>query len=180
MSWQFIPQYQQERILTFLAPLENLQTSGYTAHQSKIAVGSGQLIGKGIGEGTQSKLGFLPLYESDFVFAAYAEEWGFFGVLLLFFLYGMLGWRLLHHAVHGRTNFEMLCVVGVFIFIFSHVLLHIGVNTGVFPVTGITLPFMSYGGSHLLAESFAIALVLGIAQLQQPASFAELQQSGAV
>ena len=75
-AWNFLPQYQQERILSFAAPLENLQSSGYTAHQSKIAVGSGEFFGKGIGEGTQSKLGFLPIYESDFIFAAFAEGVG--------------------------------------------------------------------------------------------------------
>ena len=166
--WQFMPQYQRDRVLTFAAPLENLQSSGYTAYQSKIAIGSGGLLGKGIGEGTQSKLGFLPLYESDFMFSAFAEEWGFFGVLLLFLLYGIVGWRLLWHAAHGRTNFETLFATGVFVFIFSHIVLHIGVNTGIFPVTGITLPFMSYGGSHLIAETLAVAMVLGMARLQVP------------
>lgn len=176
-SWQFIPQYQQSRILAFVAPLENLQSSGYTAYQSKIAVGSGELLGKGIGGGTQSKLGFLPLYESDFVFAAFAEEWGFAGVLLLFVLFCALGWRLLVHAIRGRTNFETLYVVGVFTFISSHVFLHVGVNTGLLPVTGITLPFMSYGGSHIIAEAVAIALVLGMSRSQFPGSFDELYRS---
>ena len=175
-SWQFIPQYQQERILSFIAPLEDREGSGYTAHQSRIAIGSGEVFGKGVGAGTQSKLDFLPLNESDFVFAAFAEEVGFVGVLILFGLYGLVAWRLLTHAIRGRTNFETLFVVGVFMFIFSHMLLHIGVNAGVFPVTGITLPFMSYGGSHLLAEAIAIAMVLGIARTQLPGSFRELQQ----
>ncbi len=175
ISWQFIPNYQQDRVLSFLEPLENLESSGYTAYQSKIAIGSGEIFGKGIGEGTQSKLGFLPLYESDFVFAAFAEEWGFIGVVLLFLLYGVIGWRLFHHAIRGRTNFETLFIVGVFVFIFSHMLMHIGVNAGVVPVTGITLPFMSYGGSHILAESLAIALVLGMARLQFAGSFDELR-----
>ncbi len=174
IGWQFVPQYQQERVLAFISPLENLQSSGYTAHQSKIAIGSGELFGRGIGEGTQSKLGFLPLYESDFVFAAFAEEWGFAGVLVLFMLYIVIGWRLLIHAVQGRTNFEILCTIGVMVLIFSHVLLHIGVNSGIIPVTGITLPFMSYGGSHLLAEAIAIALVLGMAKMQFAGSFDEL------
>lgn len=166
IAWQFMPQYQQERVLAFIAPLENLQSSGYTAYQSKIAIGSGRVFGKGIGAGTQSKLGFLPLYESDFVYSAFAEEWGFIGTIGLIILYAIIGWRLLYHAAHGRTNFETLFATGVFIFIFSHIVLHIGVNTGIFPVTGITLPFMSYGGSHLIAETIAIAMVLGMAQMQ--------------
>ena len=166
IAWQFIPQYQQERVLSFAAPLENLQSSGYTAYQSKIAIGSGRVFGKGIGAGTQSKLGFLPLYESDFVYSAFAEEWGFIGAIALLTLYTIIGWRLLHHATRGRTNFETLFAIGVFTFIFSHIVLHLGVNTGILPVTGITLPFMSYGGSHLIAECLAIAMVLGMAQLQ--------------
>ena len=176
ISWQFIPQYQQERIVTFLTPLENLQSSGYTAYQSKIAIGSGEMFGKGIGEGTQSNLGFLPLHESDFVFAAFAEEWGFVGVVILLLLYGTVCWRLLVHAMRGRTNFETLYTVGVFMFIFSHMFIHIGVNVGILPVTGITLPFMSYGGSHILAEALAIALVLSMAQSQLPSRFDEMYQ----
>ncbi len=166
IAWQFMPQYQRERVLSFVAPLENLQSSGYTAYQSKIAIGSGGMFGKGIGAGTQSKLGFLPLYESDFVYSAFAEEWGFIGTIVLLMLYIIIGWRLLYHATRGRTNFETLFAIGVFIFIFSHIVLHIGVNTGILPVTGITLPFMSYGGSHLIAEVLAVAMVLGMARLQ--------------
>ena len=166
IAWQFMPQYQRERVLSFAAPLENLQSSGYTAYQSKIAIGSGEIFGKGIGAGTQSKLGFLPLYESDFVYSAFAEEWGFIGAIALLTLYTIIGWRLLYHATRGRTNFETLFAIGVCIFIFSHIVLHIGVNTGIFPVTGITLPFMSYGGSHLIAETLAIAMVLGMTRLQ--------------
>ena len=168
--WQFMPQYQQDRMLAFIAPLENLQTSGYTANQSKIAIGSGKIFGKGIGEGTQSKYEFLPLNESDFVFSSFAEEWGFVGVILLFLLYGIVGWRLLWYAAYGRTNFETLFTVGTFMFIFTHTMLHIGVNSGIFPVTGITLPFMSYGGSHIIAESLVIAMVLGMARLRIPGS----------
>ena len=166
VAWQFMPDYQRSRVLSFAAPLEDLQSTGYTAYQSKIAIGSGEIFGKGIGAGTQSKLGFLPLYESDFVYSAFAEEWGFVGVSLLFLLYAVIGWRLLWHAAHGRTNFETLFAIGVFIFLFAHIVLHIGVTTGVLPVTGITLPFMSYGGSHLVAETLAVAIVLGMARLQ--------------
>ena len=166
--WQVMPQYQRDRVISFASPLENLQTSGYTAHQSKIAIGSGQVLGKGIGKGTQSKLGFLPLSESDFVFSSFAEEWGFVGVILLFLLYGVVGWRLLWHAAYGRTSFETLFAVGAFVFIFSHVLLHTGVNAGILPVTGITMPFMSYGGSHIVAETLVIAIVLGMSKLRIP------------
>ena len=171
LVWQFMPQYQRDRVTAFTAPLENLQTSGYTAYQSKVAIGSGRVFGRGIGEGTQSNLGFLPLSESDFVFSSFAEEWGLVGVIMLFLLYSVVGWRLLWYAAHGRTNFEILFAVGAFVFIFSHVLLHTGVNAGILPVTGITMPFMSYGGSHILAETLVIAMVLGMAQLRVPGVF---------
>lgn len=168
VGWQFMPQYQQDRVLAFITPLENLRSSGYTAHQAKIAIGSGGMFGKGIGEGTQSNLGFLPLHESDFIFAAFAEEWGFVGVVLLMLLYSVVGWRLLRNAMRSGTSFETLCIVGVFMLIFSHVLIHIGVNTGMIPVTGITLPFMSYGGSHMLVGSLAIAIVISMARKRIP------------
>ena len=105
--WQFaFQEYQKERIMTFLNPLSDIQGAGYNAYQSTIAVGSGQLWGKGIGYGTQSKLQFLPEYETDFIFAAFAEEWGLLGVLVLFTLFGVMIWRLLHFALLGATNFE--------------------------------------------------------------------------
>lgn len=164
IGWQFTPLYQKDRILSFLDPLSNLQTTGYNAYQSKVAIGSGLILGKGIGEGTQSKLGFLPLYESDFVFAAFAEEWGFVGVILLMLLYSIILLRILYHSLHGRTNFEILFMTGISSLLFTHILVHVGVNSGVFPVTGITLPFMSYGGSHLVAEAIAIAIVLSMSR----------------
>ena len=176
VGWQFIPEYQKDRVLAFITPLENLESTGYTTYQAKIAIGSGMLIGRGIGEGTQANMGFLPLYESDFVFAAFAEEWGFIGVILLLLTYGVVGWRLLSHAMRGRTSFEVLTIIGVFMLIFSHMAVHIGVNTGTLPVTGITLPFMSYGGSHLIAEAIAIALVLSMARRQLPGTSAELSR----
>lgn len=164
VGWQFVPTYQRDRVLSFVDPLSNLQTTGYNAYQSKVTIGSGKLLGKGIGEGTQSKLGFLPLYESDFVFAAFAEEWGFVGVLILMFLYMVILMRLLYHAIHGRTNFEILFITGITSLLFTHILIHTGVNSGIFPVTGITLPFMSYGGSHLIAEAIAIAIVISMSR----------------
>jgi rod shape determining protein RodA len=105
--WSFgLRQYQKDRILTFLHPLADIQNTGYNAYQSTVAVGSGQATGKGIGYGTQSKLQFLPEYETDFIFAAYAEEWGFVGVLILLGLFGVLILRILNVAVHGANNFD--------------------------------------------------------------------------
>jgi rod shape determining protein RodA len=125
-------------------------------------VGSGQLFGTGIGYGTQSKLEFLPEYETDFIFAAFAEEWGFVGVLALFGLFGVLVWRLLRHARFGATNFETLMCVGTAIWFTTHAALHIGMNIGLLPVTGTTIPFLSYGGSHLLTEFAALGIILAM------------------
>jgi len=165
LLWNFgFQEYQKDRIMTFLNPLADIQGTGYNAYQSTIAVGSGQLFGKGVGYGTQSKLQFLPEYETDFIFAAYAEEWGLLGVLLLFSLFGIVIWRLLSHALHGATNFERLFAVGVAILFMSHFVVHIGMNIGLLPVTGTTVPFLSYGGSHLLTEFVAVGVVIAMAR----------------
>lgn len=170
--FQFVfPTYQKERIYSFFAPFANLQTSGYTANQSKIAIGSGSFLGKGTGDGTQSKLGFLPLYQSDFAFAAYSEEHGFLGVSLLFLLYFFIGLRLIHHSVNGKTNFETLFIFGVFVLIFSHLLIHTGVNVNILPVTGTTMPFLSYGGSHLIAGALVIAIVMSMVKEKNSEKF---------
>lgn len=163
LLWNFgFQDYQKERILTFLNPLEDIQGAGYNAYQSTIAVGSGELLGKGVGYGTQSKLQFLPEYETDFIFAAFAEEWGFVGVMILFSLFGLVIWRLIRHALYGATNFERLFAVGVAILLISHFFVHIGMNIGLLPVTGTTVPFLSYGGSHLLTEFLGVSIVIAM------------------
>ena len=163
IMWQFIffP-YQKDRIMTFLDPLSDIQGAGYNAYQSTVAIGSGELFGKGIGYGTQSKLLFLPEYETDFIFAAYAEEWGMIGVVLLFILFSIVVWRLLQHAISGDTNFERLFASGVCILLVAHFFVHIGMNIGLLPVTGTTIPFLSYGGSHLMTEFLAVGMVMGM------------------
>ena len=163
--WQFAFQdYQKERILTFLNPLQDIQGSGYNAYQSTVAVGSGQWFGKGIGYGTQSKLQFLPEYETDFIFAAFAEEWGLVGVFVLFALFGMVIWRLLFHAMRAATNFERLFATGVAILFVSHFFVHIGMNIGLLPVTGTTVPFLSYGGTHLMTEFLGVGIVMAMSR----------------
>lgn len=163
LLWQFVFfDYQKERIMTFLDPLSDIQGAGYNAYQSTVAIGSGGLLGKGIGYGTQSKLLFLPEYETDFIFAAYAEEWGLFGVLLLFLLFGYLIYQLLQFANNGASNFERLFASGVAILFIAHFFIHIGMNIGLLPVTGTTIPFLSYGGSHLLTEFIAVGMVMGM------------------
>lgn len=154
--------YQRQRVLTFLHPLADIQGAGYNAYQSVIAVGSGGLTGRGIGYGTQSKLRFLPENQTDFIFAAYAEEWGLVGVLLLFGLYTIVMWRILSMASRGASNFETLFAVGVAILFMAHFIVHVGINLGVLPVTGTTTPFMSYGGSHLIVEYLALGMLMGM------------------
>jgi rod shape determining protein RodA len=161
--WFFVFQpYQKSRIINFIHPLTDIRGSGYNAYQSTIAVGSGQLFGKGIGYGTQSKLQFLPEYQTDFIFAAFAEEWGFTGVMLLFILYGIIFWRILQIAFKGSGNFEILFGIGLVILFLVHTIIHIGMNIGLLPVTGNTLPFMSYGGSHLLTEFLGLGMLMGM------------------
>ena len=163
--WSFgFQDYQKERIITFLHPLADIQGTGYNAYQSTIAVGSGQIFGKGVGYGTQSKLQFLPEYETDFIFAAFAEEWGVVGVSVLFLLFGAVIWRILTHALLGATNFEKLFSVGIAVMIISHFFVHIGMNIGLLPVTGTTVPFLSYGGSHLVTELLGIGIVMSMAR----------------
>jgi len=163
--WSFVfADYQKDRIRTFLHPLTDLQGAGYNAYQSTVAVGSGQLIGKGVGYGTQSKLEFLPEYETDFIFAAFAEEWGFAGVVLLFGIFGVLIWKVVIHALRGATNFEILFGLGLAVLLISHFVVHVGMNIGLLPITGTTIPFMSYGGSHLITEFVGLGMLVGMSR----------------
>lgn len=160
LLWNFVfYEYQKQRIMTFIHPLEDIQGTGYNAYQSTITVGSGQVLGKGVGYGTQSRLKFLPEYQTDFIFAAYAEEWGFVGVVILFMLYLFVLWRILKTSMNGATNFEILFGLGLSIMIVAHMIVHIGMNVGIMPVTGITIPFMSYGGSHLVMTFAALGIL---------------------
>jgi rod shape determining protein RodA len=161
LAWQFaFKPYQKARIKNFVNPLADIRGSGYNAYQSTIAVGSGGLVGKGVGQGTQSRLNFLPEYKTDFIFAAYAEEWGFVGALLLLVFFAVIFIKLAWYAYVADSPFEALFTYGVLIWFLTHVIINVGMNIGIMPITGIPLPFMSYGGSHLLAE----ALALGMAQ----------------
>lgn len=160
--WFFVfEDYQKARVISFLHPLADIAGAGYNAFQSTIAVGSGELFGKGVGFGTQSRLEFLPEYQTDFIFAAFAEEWGFVGVTILFALFGVVIWRILAIASRGATNFELLFGTGLAIYLTAHFAVNVGMNIGLLPVTGITMPFMSHGGSHLLAEFLGLGILMG-------------------
>lgn len=161
--WFFLfAPYQKERLVSFLNPLRDPAGAGYQTLQSKIAIGSGGLWGKGLGHGTQSRLHFLPESQTDFIFAAFAEEWGLSGIGILFLCLGILFWRLTRAGIRARANFERLFIFGILLFFFTQIAIHVGMNLGMFPVTGIGLPFMSYGGSLLLTNFIALGLVESI------------------
>ena len=168
--WNFsFEPYQKARIINFVQPLSNIHGSGYNVYQSTIAIGSGQILGKGVGFGTQSRLNFLPEYETDFIFAAFSEEWGFIGVIILFILLGLIIWRILHLSLLGNSNFEILFGLGLSIYFMIHFIINIGMNLGIMPVTGITLPFMSYGGSHLLTEFIGLGILMSMSKYRRVA-----------
>lgn len=160
-GWFFmLKDYQRDRLLTFLDPGRDPLVSGYNLTQSIIAIGSGQWIGRGVGFGTQSQLRFLPESQADFIFAVVGEELGFVGVLLLLGLYALLAWRLAHIAMSTRSDFGQILAVGVLIAVLGQALVHIAMNMGLLPVTGLSLPFMSSGGSYLLS----VMVMMGLAQ----------------
>lgn len=169
LLWSFVfAPYQKDRIRTFMNPLRDIHGAGYNARQAVIAVGSGGLFGKGVGYGTQSRLQFLPEHQTDFIFAAFSEEWGFIGAMLLLILYGLLLARILALSLHGASNFETLFGAGIMILFISHLLINVGMNMGIVPVTGITLPFMSYGGSHLIMEFAALGILSSMRRSTRP------------
>lgn len=174
VSWFFILKpYQQNRILNFIDPMKDPQNSGYNALQSVIATGSGRIWGKGLGYGTQSRLAFLPEHRTDFVFASFAEEWGFIGVLIIFFCFGVLIYRILKNAYLGRTNFERFFGVGLSIFLMVHFALHVGMNIGLLPITGLNMPFLSYGGSNLITIFAGLGILMGMRKHSQKFSQGE-------
>jgi len=163
--WFFgLKEHQRQRIMTFINPAADITGTGYNAYQATVASGSGQIWGKGIGYGTQSKLRFLPEYQTDFIFAAFAEEWGFAGVVLLLLLYGFLLFQMLSIARRSATNFDALFTIGVLILFLAHIGFHAGINLGLLPVTGTTIPFMSSGGSHVVLEFGALGIIASLAQ----------------
>lgn len=165
LSWQFLFQeYQKERIFSFLDPTRDIRGSGYNVYQSMIAVGSGGLWGKGINFGSQSKLSYLPEFETDFVFAAFAEEWGFIGAVLCILIFLILIIKILEKSKNMESNFESIFTVGVAGYFIVHVGVNIGMNIGLLPVTGIPLPFMSAGGTHILIEWTMLGLLLSMSR----------------
>jgi rod shape determining protein RodA len=152
--------YQKERIASFLDPASDLQGSGWQLYQSQIAVGSGGWMGKGLTNGIQNQLEFLPVQESDFVFAILAEELGFFGAIVLFALFGALIWRILVCAWRSPDPFGSLVAAGIASMLLFQLVVNVGMVIGIMPITGIPLPFITHGGASLIS----ISLGLGILQ----------------
>lgn len=165
LFWRLLADYQRSRIFTFIDPLSDPRGSGYNAIQAMIAVGSGEFFGRGLGLGTQSHLRFLPEYFTDFMFATLVEELGFVGGALLLGLYGLLLWRLLHplinNIIHGRL--AVIYTIGLFTMLLTQIVINSGMNMGILPVTGITLPLVSYGGSSILSIAISFGILWAIA-----------------
>ncbi len=162
MAWHFLKEYQKKRIITFFNPELDPLGAGYHLIQSKIAVGSGGIIGKGFMKGTQCRLGFLPEQQTDFIFSALGEEWGLIGSLVVVGLYLILILWGLRIAVQSKDRFGAILSFGVVAMLFWHIFINIGMVLGMMPVVGIPLPLLSYGGSFLLSTMIGIGLLLNV------------------
>lgn len=171
LMWFVLQPYQKNRILTFLNPELDPRGSGYHVIQSKTAIGSGQFFGEGLFKGTLNNNGFIPERHTDFIFSVLGEELGFIGAVLVIILFMILLLRCIHIAKAAKDTYGMLICVGVTAMYLFHVLENIGMTIGVMPVTGIPLPFVSYGGSSLLANMLAIGLVINVGMRRQVIRF---------
>ena len=162
LLWGFLKEYQKKRIYTFFNPSLDPLGSGYHIIQSKVAVGSGGIIGKGFMKGTQCKLGFLPEQQTDFIFSVLAEEWGLIGSLIVISLYLVLILWGLRIAVSAKDRFGAILSFGVVAMLFWHVFINIGMVLGIMPVVGIPLPFLSYGGSFMVSTLMGVGLLLNV------------------
>ena len=164
LSWGFLRDYQRQRIIGFLAPQSDPLGQGYNLIQSTIAVGSGQLFGRGLGRGTQSRLQFLPEFRTDFIFASITEEMGFLGSLIILSIYLYLLLYCLKVVNQAEDKFNYLLVLGVFSMLLFQIFVNIGMNIGLLPITGITLPLISYGGSSLIVTLICLGIVASVAK----------------
>ncbi len=172
--WQRLAPYQQNRLLAFLNPQEDPRATGWHVIQSKIAIGSGGFLGQGFTHGPQKRLAFLPAQFTDFIFSVVGEELGFVGVLVALALFGALLLILLRIARRATDPYSSLCVFGVTGMLFTHIIENIGMTVNLLPITGIPLPFFSYGGSFLLACSLAVGISLRVAWEARQSGYAEL------
>jgi rod shape determining protein RodA len=162
VSWMFLKDYQKDRILTFVHPERDPLRAGYQVIQSKIAIGSGGLLGKGLFKGSQSQLGFLPTRHTDFIFSVVGEEMGFVGVVVTLGLLAFIIFRSINSAHTARDNLGLFIVMGIAGVYFFHMVVNVGMVIGFVPTTGIPLPFLSYGGSSVLTAFTALGLVISV------------------
>lgn len=174
--WNRLAPYQQNRLLAFLNPDVDPRAAGWHVIQSKVAVGSGGLLGKGFMLGSQKRLAFLPAQHTDFIFSVVGEELGFVGVLVALCLFGWLLFTLLRIARRATDPFSSLCVFGIAGLLFTHILENVGMTINLMPITGIPLPFFSYGGSFLLSCSIGVGIALRVAWEARQSGYAELGQ----
>ncbi len=163
LSWSFLMEdYQKDRLLSFITPLEDPLGSGWSQTQSKIAIGSGGIFGKGLGQGPQTQYGFLSEPQTDFIFAAIGEEFGLVGISSLLILFLILMWRILKISLLCSNNFSRLFTVGIAGLFASQIFISIGMNLGFLPIIGISIPFTSYGGSSLILNFLALGILQNI------------------
>lgn len=163
LLWNLLKDYQRDRILSFLNPYVDPSGAGYHSIQAMIAVGSGNFLGKGLGEGSQSQLNFLPEHHTDFIFASLVESLGFLGGIIVILAYAYLLFRLLKIARDAESSFAGMIVLGTFCQVGVSVFINIGMNMGLLPITGITLPLLSYGGSSIFSFFISLGIVANIA-----------------
>jgi rod shape determining protein RodA len=174
--WNRLAPYQQNRLLAFLNPDVDPRAAGWHVIQSRVAVGSGGLLGKGFTEGTQKRLAFLPAQHTDFIFSIVGEELGFVGVLAALCLFAWMLFSLLRVARKASDPFSSLCVFGIAGLFFTHIVENIGMTINLMPITGIPLPFFSYGGSFLLACSIGVGIALRVAWESRQGGYGEAGQ----
>ena len=161
--WQFMHSYQRLRIISFLNPQLDPQGISYNLLQSIIAVGSGGLWGKGLGLGTQSRYQFLPEFHTDFAYASLVEQFGFFGGVLVITFFAVIIFRLVKHALEKKDDlYKFLFLLGSATILFASVIVNIGMNMGILPVTGVALPFISYGGSSVLSTFILLGMAMAL------------------
>lgn len=162
IAWQFLADYQKQRVLTFMDPSNDPKGAGWNVTQAMIAIGSGRFFGRGLGHGPQSQLNFIPEKHTDFIFAAMAEELGFLGVIVFMGLFLVIILRGIRAAVNSKDLFGMYLATGITAMIFFHVFVNIGMNIGIMPVTGIPLPLTSYGGTSVIVTLVSLGILESI------------------
>lgn len=163
-----LKEYQKERILSFIQPpISDPLETGWSQRQAKIAIGSGGILGQGIGKGSQTQYGFLPEPQTDFIFSAIAEETGLVGVGILLILFSLLIWRIFKIAIESQSNFSRLFASGLGTLLISQTFIHVGMNIGILPIIGIPLPLVSYGGSSLVSIFVGLGILQSIKRYSQ-------------